>query len=319
MDRFVDILRCPATHQSLRWADDGDLTTADGVHYPWRDGVGCLLPRAQAGADTHEDSIREFYQNEGWETDKQGLYSDTRAFVDTRDASLRFTRKCIARLKRHFRNGGQYLLDAGSGPITHDELLDYGEHFEARVCVDLSAQALRIAHRKLGDRGVCLQGDLTNLPLKDNSMDAITCNHVIYQMPEEQQLIAFRELWRVLKPGGVAVVVYWWWPYAPLSHRLEKFAKTMGWDRGPEAADTGDSGPDLYHQPHERRWFEGQDWPFRYDYDSFRVIDNPFMRRFVPDGWRGRLFLDALFGLQRVAPRFCGKHGSIPAILIHKD
>lgn len=34
------------------------------------------------------------------------------------------------------------------------------------------------------------------------------CYHVIYQLPPELQAKAFSEIWRVLKPGGVAVVVY---------------------------------------------------------------------------------------------------------------
>ncbi len=318
MADFVEVLRCPASHRNLRLADDGFLTTEDGTRYPYREGVACLLPLADDRA-SENDSIREFYQNEGWETDEHGFYSDTKAFVDTRAASIDFTRKCIARLARRFRKGGKYLLDAGSGPIAHDELLAYGDAFEQRICIDLSAQALRVARSKLGERGVYLQGDLTNLPLRDNSMDAITCNHVIYQLPDAQQSVALRELWRVLKPGGLAVVVYWWWPYAPLAFRIEQFAKGMGWDRGVEALTNDAAKPNLLHRPHERSWFEAQDWPFRYGYDTFRVVDNPFMRRYVPDDWRGGLFLNALFVLQCAAPSYCGKHGAIPAILIYKD
>jgi SAM-dependent methyltransferase len=320
MNEFIQVLRCPVTHEALRWDGDSAFATAGGVNYPYRDGVACLLPEIGTQDTAQNSSIREFYQNEGWESDEQGVFSDTKAFVDTRAASLNYTRRCIARLNRHFRKGGKYLLDAGSGPIAHDELLSYGDSFEKRVCVDLSAQALRRARTKLGDRGVYLQADLTRLPLQDDSMDAITCNHVIYQLPEEQQQIAaFRELWRVLKPGGVAVVVYWWWPYAPLAHRLERFAQRLGWDAGPDAADGGEAGPKLVHEPRERSWFESQDWPFRYSYDSFRVVDNPFMRRYVPGDWRGSMLLQALYAMQVAAPRFCGRHGSIPAILIYKD
>jgi SAM-dependent methyltransferase len=317
---FVQVLRCPVTHDALRWNGDGALTTPGGVKYPYHNGVACLLPEVGTQGTAQSTSIHEFYQDKGWEADDEGLFADTKAFVDTRPASLNYTRKCIARLARHFRKGGKYLLDAGSGPIPHDALLSYGDRFEKRVCLDLSAQALRRARDKLGDRGVYLQGDLTKLPLQDDSMDAITCNHVIYQLPEErQQIEAFRELWRVLKPGGVAVVVYWWWPYAPLAHRMERLAARLGWDAGPDALDGGEQGPKLVHEARERSWFEAQDWPFRYAYDSFRVVDNPFMRRYVPGNWRGSMFLQALFLMQVAAPKFCGRHGAIPAVLIRKN
>ncbi len=114
-----------------------------------------------------------------------GVFGDTRAFVDTREVPLAFSRKCIRRLNTHFQRGGRFLLDAGSGPIAHDEYLECGTHFERRVCVDLSAEALQVARSKLGERGVYLQADLTSLPIQTGSVDAVTCNHVIYQIPAE--------------------------------------------------------------------------------------------------------------------------------------
>lgn len=318
MSQFVEVLRCPATGEGLAWNASGALVTASGKTYPVENGVACLLPNLDLDRASDHASIREFYQNEGWREDEEGHFSDTKAFVDTRAAPFRYTQRCIARLARHFRQGGRYILDAGSGPITHDALLAYSEKFEKRVCVDLSAEALRRAREKLGERGVYLQGDLTQLPLQDQSMDAITCNHVLYQLPDDMQIKAMREFWRVLKPGGVAVVVYWWWPYAALAWRIERLAKALGWGKEQSAGARDDAAPDLFHRPHERVWFEAQDWPFPYSYDCFRVVDNPFMRRYVPDGWRGAIFLQALFLLQIIAPRFCGKHGAIPAIIIRK-
>lgn len=315
MQDDIAILRCPETKRPLLRRSDSELVADGGPAYAVRDGVACLLPAGEGG-----DSIRDFYQGDGWEADDEGVFSDTKVFVDTRPASLAFTQKCIARLNKHFARGGKYILDAGSGAIPHDALLDYGQAFEKRVCVDLSAQALRVAKRKLGERGLYLQGDLTNLPLQDSSMDAVTCNHVIYQIPADQQAKAFLELWRVLKPGGVAVAVYWW-PRAPLTGAIVRVAKLLAGRRAhTEGADADDAArPHLYHHPHARQWFEAQDWPFRYKIEGFRVIDNWFMRTYVSDDWRGRAFLDALYRFQQMAPRLCGKYGAIPAIIIRKD
>jgi ubiquinone/menaquinone biosynthesis C-methylase UbiE len=46
-----------------------------------------------------------------------------------------------------------------------------------------------------------LRGDAMNLPLPDNSMDAVICAQVYEHVPDDVQL--FKELYRVLKPGGM--------------------------------------------------------------------------------------------------------------------
>ncbi len=47
--------------------------------------------------------------------------------------------------------------------------------------------------------------DLTNLPLADNQFDLIFCVHVLEHIPDAPQ--AMREMHRVLKPGGVGVIL----------------------------------------------------------------------------------------------------------------
>lgn len=318
MLEHLEILACPTTGQQLRLSNDGaNLTTANGdAAYRVAEGVARLLP----GHARATNEVQSFYDEKGWAQTDEGVFGETKAYVDTRAAPFAFTKRCMRRLQRHFRQGGRYLLDAGSGPIPHNELLDYGQAFSKRVCIDLSVAALKTARTKLGERGVYLQGDLTRLPLQSNCIDAVTCNHVIYQIPDaEAQAAAFRELWRVLKPGGVGVVVYWW-KRAPLEWRLAKIARVFG---QPPQAQFGDeieeTGPEPVHAPQSVEWFEAQAWPFRYRYEPYRAITNPFMRQHVRDDWRGRMFLDGVFALQVLAPSMCARYGAIPAILIFKD
>ena len=46
--------------------------------------------------------------------------------------------------------------------------------------------------------------DITDIDMEDNSLDAIVCSHVLEHIPDDLQ--AMRELCRVLKPGGWAIL-----------------------------------------------------------------------------------------------------------------
>ena len=49
-----------------------------------------------------------------------------------------------------------------------------------------------------------VKADICNLPFEDNAYDVILCNHVLEHIPND--IKAMQELYRVLKPGGMAVL-----------------------------------------------------------------------------------------------------------------
>jgi len=49
-----------------------------------------------------------------------------------------------------------------------------------------------------------VKADICNLPFEDNSYDFIICNHVLEHIPDDTK--AMQELFRVLAPGGTAIV-----------------------------------------------------------------------------------------------------------------
>ncbi len=49
-----------------------------------------------------------------------------------------------------------------------------------------------------------VKADICNLPFKDNQYDVIFCNHVLEHIPDDTK--AMQELYRVLKPGGMAIL-----------------------------------------------------------------------------------------------------------------
>jgi SAM-dependent methyltransferase len=77
------------------------------------------------------------------------------------------------------------------------------------VAIDLSAEMLRRARAKakaLGLREVSfLQGDLGALPLERGAVDAAFAALVLHHAP--RPLVALREMARIVKPGGVVVVL----------------------------------------------------------------------------------------------------------------
>nr|WP_322625732.1 methyltransferase domain-containing protein [uncultured Flavobacterium sp.] len=49
-----------------------------------------------------------------------------------------------------------------------------------------------------------VKADICNLPFEDNAYDVILCNHVLEHIPDDTK--AMQELYRVLKPGGMAIL-----------------------------------------------------------------------------------------------------------------
>jgi len=118
-----------------------------------------------------------------------------------------------------------------------------------------SADGVHYVTADLERPGVDVRLDLTRLPWASQSFDAILCNHVLEHVPDDRA--ALRELRRVLRPGGWAVV------QVPLARALEATLED------PEI-----SSPDerelRYGQADHVRLY-GQDYPDRLRSAGFEV------------------------------------------------
>lgn len=74
--------------------------------------------------------------------------------------------------------------------------------FRERLEADVSTPVVTV---DLSFDAVDVFADVTRLPFRDRSFDAIVCSHVLEHVPDEQS--ALSELHRVLDPGGWCVVV----------------------------------------------------------------------------------------------------------------
>ena len=116
------------------------------------------------------------------------------------------------------------VADLGCGTGNAAEML--APHVERVIAVDQSDVMIDAARRRLGDAGRGFRnvefrvGPMEALPLDDASVDAVCCSLVLHHV--EQPAEAMREVARVLRPGGVALVI------EMTEHGRTEFRKTMG-------------------------------------------------------------------------------------------
>ncbi|MFB3429430.1 MAG: ArsR/SmtB family transcription factor [Phycisphaerales bacterium] len=112
------------------------------------------------------------------------------------------------------------VADLGCGTGNAAELLS--RHVDRVIAIDQSEPMLEAARLRLSGCGnvECRVGDLSDLPLPDRSVDATTCVLVLHHIADPGE--AIREMARVLKPGGTALVL------DMLEHTHEDYRHTMG-------------------------------------------------------------------------------------------
>ncbi|MBX0322264.1 class I SAM-dependent methyltransferase [Halomicroarcula sp. F13] len=72
------------------------------------------------------------------------------------------------------------------------------------VGLDFSRRGLELATETVpGARLV--QGDMTALPVADDSVDGVTAYHAVFHVPRERHPEVYREFARVLRPGGLVL------------------------------------------------------------------------------------------------------------------
>lgn len=318
---ILSILRCPDTRQELVHVSDEEIASKDGSRrYRFADGIYRLMPSGSpepsaAPLRAEKEKIRKYYDEVGWKKDAGGGYRDL-AVNRSPGPWDAYHAACALRLRDFLPPSGRFLLDAGSGPIAVPEYLTYHERYERRICVDLSVTALEGAREKLGDRGVYILGDLTNLPLADGAVDAAVSCNVIYHIPADEQAAAFEELARVLRPRGRAAVVYVW-PKAPLQRLLKRVFKRIPGTRVEEVAGDKEDA-DYYIHPHSYEWFRAQPWTFDYEIVGYMLFGPEFARKYTGMGQKWESMMKWLLTLQKFMPHVTGRYGKYPLIIVKR-
>ena len=287
-------------------------------------------------------NVQQFYDEFGWQKEEEtGLYQDTFLFTDKRPLSGEYFHKCHLRLNQYLNHGGRYLLDIASGAIPHPEYIGYSDTYEFRICVDFSLLALKEAKSKLGDKGIYILADITNIPILSNVIDSVISLHTVYHVPKDEQGKACSEIYRVLKPSGCALIVYTW-NYSLLMNLgflpirfIRKFKttakyflnflnlKTIGNSSSeiklPKSEDSSSSF-NLYFNPQDFQWFESdvQSLSENVELKVWSSVSTYFLITYIHEYFFGRQILALIYFLEDLFPKLLGRFGQYPIFLIKK-
>jgi SAM-dependent methyltransferase len=183
--------------------------------------------------------------------------------------------------------GGSYRMNAECpycGSLDRERLVD--QFLKNRSLLNTGMQILHIApeknlQRMMKQKGInlvsadldsplaSLKMDIQQIPFPDDHFDAIICNHVLEHIPDD--IKAMHELYRVLKPGGWAILQV---PFSPLlEHSYED----------PTITDSKDRARIFGQKDHVRIY--GLDYPSRLQSVGFKVeaekLDPTLIKRFA--------------------------------------
>ena len=279
-----------------------------------------------------KNQIMEYYNSVGWKNIREGVFHNA-SREDLRPVAREYVHRCRMRVLRHISAKGTYLVDAGSGPIQYPEYLEYSRGYRYRVCLDISRLALVEARERIGNHGLMVLGDISHLPFRKGAADGVVSLHAVHHIPGEEQLGAFKEMQRILKPGRTAVVVHSWGNLAPIQKifrrpvrwvlRLRKrFSSIRSRSNNDQQASEGKPiAVDTIQSPtfrHDFNWVQENLGSFPgFKLLVWRTVNPKFSRVFISRFFFGRFWLRLLYFLEERAPVFFARFGQYPMIIFN--
>jgi ubiquinone/menaquinone biosynthesis C-methylase UbiE len=284
-------------------------------------------------ADTQiKQQVREFYDQVGWQTESDGFYQNA-SYEDLRPVSHEYIHRCHLRVLRYLKPVGRFLLDAGSGPIQYPEYLEYSSGYRYRVCADISLLALKEARTRIGAHGLYVVCDIANLPFRSVVFDGEVSLHTIHHLPPDEHLHAYQELYRTLMTDSQAVIVNAW-DKPPLVVFMniwiglyENLIKLLRPQSMPSHTDESSASPaqkvnsrGTYVRKQNATWLQeevGCSMPVQIW--CWRSVSVRFLRTFIHPHLAGKFVLRLIYFLEERLPRFFGKYGQYPLVVLLKE
>lgn len=154
---------------------------------------------------------QRFYNESGWR-EEGGASVDHNLFGATEDGPIRKELNNLhqERIRTALTTAGLplRLLECGCGGNPEKLLLDLCSKYTA---VDFSDRGIQMARAAFADLGIAHEfhtADICAMPFDAAAFDAVYCAHVVYHIDNPAgQDAAIAELIRVVRPGGVVVLV----------------------------------------------------------------------------------------------------------------
>jgi SAM-dependent methyltransferase/uncharacterized protein YbaR (Trm112 family) len=217
MIEMTSYLACPKCRGTLSQGAGFLACPSCARQYPIIEGIPQFdLPTSAEtgnGAEGGKDLRRNYWDN-GWKARFQGDHafqnelrtrSDWSAYLEREIQVLGERRHVMVVEANRATVQDKVVLDIGCGSGTSGALFGYlGAHY---IGVDHSRHAAAHALRNLqgaGGDGFTAQGNAEALPIRDASVDVVYTNGVLHHTPNF--LTAVDEAYRVLKPGGRAII-----------------------------------------------------------------------------------------------------------------
>jgi ubiquinone/menaquinone biosynthesis C-methylase UbiE len=246
--------------------------------------------------------------------------------VDYREISSAYIKNSFTKASQFYPTHVEYILDIASGPIGLPEYISLSDGYDYRVCVDISINALiqaKININKAGKKGIFICGDITNIPIQDNSVDTVLSQHTLYHIPKNDQKTAVEEMYRVAKPESKIVIIYslfyhsW---FMNLSLNLVQVYRILRHLAGKIYVRLVKSKPRLYFYPHSPRWFR-KSFTFSKDIEFYcwRSTNKYFLNLYIHKWLFGKKILDKLARIENKHSKFMSTFGEYPAIVITKQ
>jgi SAM-dependent methyltransferase len=188
IDRFLDVLRCPASGARLV-TDASGLTSVDGVHRYRMSEAG--IPLFAESASSPESEAQRSHYNKI-------------AAVYTANLEYPHTKEYLAYLDHAVL---QAISDGPLGTIVElccgrgEALTLLGARARRYIGVDISENMLAaVGQLNQHSDALLVQADATRVPLADESVDTVVMLGGVHHVPARTRL--FAEVARILKPGG---------------------------------------------------------------------------------------------------------------------
>jgi ubiquinone/menaquinone biosynthesis C-methylase UbiE/uncharacterized protein YbaR (Trm112 family) len=353
---IIQLLKCPLTKNGLDLIDKATFVNYEGINdlknfgklttglidkskhyfYPIFDEIIILHEQyaiyVGGGNDSREamsfnkKRVFDYYNEVEYKIkDFLKIYEDSPKWVDFREVSSAYIRNSFTKASKYYPPTGKYLLDIASGPIGLPEYMALSNGYEFRICIDISINALiqaKINTERAGKKGIFICGDITNIPIQENSCDTVLCQHTLYHVPKNDQFTAVSEMYRVAKHESKIVIIYSWFYHSwfmNISLNLIQIYRVLRHFAGKLYVHLFKSKPRLYFYSHSPRWFR-KSFPFsnNIEFYCWRSTNKYFLNLYVHNWFFGKQFLDKLMKIEEKRTRCMSKFGEYPAIVITK-